>query len=935
MKHYGDITKINGAAVEPVDVICGGSPCQDLSVAGKRAGLAGERSGLFMEQIRIVKEMRKHVTELHSNGANELVRPCRYLVWENVPGAYSSNSGEDFRAVLEEICKVVDENAVIPGPPNGKWSYAGCIMGSVDGRPYSVAWRTHDAQYWGKTVRDSNTGDVLEMGTPQRRRRIALVADFGGTTAAEILFECESMPGDTEPCGTPRQAAPGDVEGGVGTTVSFQERAGKPGGGKGILIQDEHTGALNQQCGQSVCYPISTMNATRENEERRTSFGVGENNDPQFTISTAHEHAVYYDPQGCLNPWDVQSKHVQPENGVAETLYSGECRGGGGESYVMQDNTVALETSFFGASEGVAGTCKARDYKDPQIVCGAEPILLESNQNHATVQTDGVSTSLPASMGMGGGYTPMVCQQQTDENGAGFSLRSKDTQIAYGFEPGAAQRLDTENRFYEDHTPTLRAKMGDNQTAVAYGISPFASNAMLSSNPTSGIYEADTARTLDLNGGSPACNQGGMAIVETYRKTAHPQNAEQGQGYEETTVNDTLNCHDNGESRTPTLVCQQEVFENHSQDTRYRHMGDVSQPISATFGCGGNNQPFVVKEVYDASRRHSYQPLGEVCETVQAAYGTGGNNVPMVAETTGALMASGYSKLGTQEAMNGMYIVENSNWDGSQVSPTLTSNNANGGQRMPDKDNFNAVISLTTEVTPKTDENDMGFSLRGRDYKDPQAICTAVDCRCNTENENVNGTLQSKKDGGYNINSNNVARIGSVVRRLTPKECERLQGFFDDWTNLGEWTDSKGKLHKDADSCRYKALGNSIALPFWKWMAIRMAKHLPKDATMASLFDGIGGFPLSYYLAGVTPVWASEIEEFPIAVTKRHFGENGDLERFINAEPAAAFPGTTSGTYGIDRASFNQGANAKFGFSVEKELAPTVIAKGPGGVVTG
>lgn len=119
--------------------------------------------------------------------------------------------------------------------------------------------------------------------------------------------------------------------------------------------------------------------------------------------------------------------------------------------------------------------------------------------------------------------------------------------------------------------------------------------------------------------------------------------------------------------------------------------------------------------------------------------------------------------------------------------------------------------------------------------------------------------------------------INTVVRRLTPLECERLQGYPDGWTDIGEWTDSKGKKHKDADSPRYKALGNSIALPFWEWMAERMTKILKDDGienpTMASLFDGIGGFPLVYSRCGVVPVWASEIEEFPIAVTKKHFGE--------------------------------------------------------------
>lgn len=128
-----------------------------------------------------------------------------------------------------------------------------------------------------------------------------------------------------------------------------------------------------------------------------------------------------------------------------------------------------------------------------------------------------------------------------------------------------------------------------------------------------------------------------------------------------------------------------------------------------------------------------------------------------------------------------------------------------------------------------------------------------------------------KEKGGDGMND-----VSTVVRRLTPLECERLQGYPDNFTNIGEWIDSQGKKHKDADSPRYKALGNSIALPFWAWMAQRMAAYLPENATMASLFDGIGGFPLVYQACGVRPVWASEIEEFPIAVTKLRFPEEGE-----------------------------------------------------------
>lgn len=126
MKHLGDITKIHGCIVPITDVVIGGSPCQDLSVAGKRAGLAGARSGLFMEQIRIVKEMR--YADRNRGRTGQFIRP-RYMVWENVPGAFSSNKGEDFRAVLEEICRVADETTDVPGPKAGKWDTSGVILG--------------------------------------------------------------------------------------------------------------------------------------------------------------------------------------------------------------------------------------------------------------------------------------------------------------------------------------------------------------------------------------------------------------------------------------------------------------------------------------------------------------------------------------------------------------------------------------------------------------------------------------------------------------------------------------------------------------------------------------------------------------------------------------------------------------------------------------
>jgi DNA (cytosine-5)-methyltransferase 1 len=203
MKHLGDVSRIKGAEIEPVDIITFGSPCQDMSVAGKRAGLkhtaVGDeettRSGLFMEAIRIIKEMREA-----TNG----VYP-RYAIWENVPGAFSSNRGEDFRTVLEEFIRVKEKDAVMPAVPQAGWAYADCISG--DG--WSIAYRVFDAQYW---------------GVPQRRRRIYLVADFRGECAQEILFKRESLRGYFEAGRMPWQGIAADAQNCVGTAIGGVDR---------------------------------------------------------------------------------------------------------------------------------------------------------------------------------------------------------------------------------------------------------------------------------------------------------------------------------------------------------------------------------------------------------------------------------------------------------------------------------------------------------------------------------------------------------------------------------------------------------------------------------------------------------------------------------------------------------------------------------------
>lgn len=239
MKHLGNVQNVRGGEIEPVDIITFGSPCQDLSVAGKRKGLKhaenGDdettRSGLFMEAVRIIKEMREA-----TNG----VYP-RYAVWENVPGAFSSNKGEDFRTVLDELIKISEPDAVMPDVPKAGWAYADCYSG--DG--WSLAYRVFDAQYW---------------GVPQRRRRIYLVADFRGGRAGEILFEREGVRGYFAQGRTPWQTAAGNAESGIGA---------------------------------DDCIPINTMLANRHIAlGRGTGFGIGELGDKQFTISAGHSHAV-------------------------------------------------------------------------------------------------------------------------------------------------------------------------------------------------------------------------------------------------------------------------------------------------------------------------------------------------------------------------------------------------------------------------------------------------------------------------------------------------------------------------------------------------------------------------------------------------------------------------------------------------------------------
>ena len=509
MKHLGDITKINGYDAPPVNVIIGGSPCQDLSVAGKRAGLAGERSGLFMEQIRIIKEMR---TEDIKRGRKSTdIRP-RYMVWENVPGAFSSNKGQDFRAVLEETIGIVKEDkSDIPVPKNG-WHYSGIIMG--DG--FSLAWRVFDAQFW---------------GVPQRRRRIALVADFGGCTAPEILFERKSVRGYTPPSRT---------------------------------------------------------------------------------------------------PWE--------------------------------DFAAALAKRFGGAD------------------------------NHNA-------------------------------------------------EPGTIN--------------------------VAYSFDSLSSNSMKSKNPYSGCRKINISKTLDTTIPDPSKNQGGIAIVYDARGNGDGQ------------IAPTMTGDHNGHISDYTTLCVRERCGCEGGGKGVLIQNNKSRTLAA------NNDQFILHPIVCMATQQGGAEIrtDDKSPTLTAAAGMSRNNQPVIAIDRAAFNRG-----------------ENAQYD--------------------------------FEVS----ENGVNSTLIA---KGPSAVCE------------------------------------STVRRLTPLECERLQGFPDGWTDIGEYIDTNGKKRKTSDSARYRALGNSIALPSWVWVLERLSYCCGADRTMASLFDGIGGFPLIWEMLNGqgTCLWASEIEEFPIAVTKYHFCE--------------------------------------------------------------
>ena len=293
VQHFGDVSKLNGAELPPVDVVTFGSPCQDMSVAGKRNGLDGSRSGLFHVAVKIIREMR-----CATNGEYP-----KFIVWENVEGAYSSNSGEDFRTVLEEICQIKESDIFIPRPPD-KWTKSGEILGEN----FSVAWRTLDAQYW---------------GVPQRRKRIYLVADFDGQRAGSILFESEGLSGYSAESIRAWQGTACRAEKGSGTTICLCDQ-----GGERIDVLEDKTATLRAEAHHPPCILESAGFCTEHSAKSRS---IGYESEKSPTLRARVVPAAI-----TLENHPADSRIKISDDNICQTLTS-RCGTGGGNVPLLME----------------------------------------------------------------------------------------------------------------------------------------------------------------------------------------------------------------------------------------------------------------------------------------------------------------------------------------------------------------------------------------------------------------------------------------------------------------------------------------------------------------------------------------------------------------------------------------------------------------------
>lgn len=541
MKHYGDISQMDGGKIEPVDIITFGSPCTDMSVAGKRAGLDGRQSVLFYQAIRIIKEMR-----CATNG-----KYPRYCVWENVPGAFSSNSGEDFKAVLEAIIGITEPDIQVPMPEKKRWPYADCYMGDR----WSVAYRVLDAQYW---------------GVPQRRKRIYLVADFTGRRAFDILFKSEGLSGYSAQGFRTWQRTACGVENRLGAT-GFDGYNGE--------LTGDISSTLGVNCGMST-----GRNGVVLNDQGGNRMDITDEITATLRAEAHHPPCVL-ESAGFCTEHSAQSHGIGYEEETAPTLRAG-----------VVPAAVALEN--------------------------------HPTDSRVKISDNGKVQTLTSRMGTGGNNVPLVMKIRSGCEGGGKGALIQENKSATLscnndqtlFEPcnwDGQKVAPTPTAHNADCNQCMPDKNHFNYVSEAYGICSKDSNSMKSDNPHSGIYKADTSRTLDGNGGNPGCNQGGIAVVESHAIQGsmigrNEKNDPQGDGINED-VSFTLNTVDRHAVYTMTTGSFAQVAEDKAPTVLAR---DYKDPTAVCYGIG--------RDTFNQGKNAKFSPsFSEEVQPTMVAKGPG------------------------------------------------------------------------------------------------------------------------------------------------------------------------------------------------------------------------------------------------------------------------------------------------------------------------
>ena len=753
VKHYGDVSAISGADLPPVDIITFGSPCQDMSIAGKRDGLDGSRSSLFYEAIRIVKEMR-----CKTNGEKP-----RFIVWENVPGAFSSNKGQDFKAVLEAVIGVKEPAASVPAPEKKGWPDADYYVG--DG--WSVAYRVLDAQWW---------------GVPQRGKRVYLVADFADQSASKVLFESEGVSRYSAEGFRAWQRAAAGAESGTGE-AGFSGAGGRiclnDQGGRQMDVSQDVTGTLRaEEHGHQPCVLEAAGFCTEHSADAR-SIGYEEERSPTLRAGVVPAAIA-------LENHPADSRVKISEDGKVQTLTSRCGTGGGNVPMVMDAVENSVESPVKEVENSPAVTLKIRSGCE-----GGGKGAIWQEEKSATLGCNNDQTV----------FIPFV--KGTRPNSQSEVPTWKQGEVA-----------NTLNTF----------DIGEqrcNELAVkAYGVCSKASHSMMSDNPHSGFYEAETSRTLDRSGGDPTCNQGGLCICEPVVCV------DQGGGKLNCTVDEQV---------APPLACTHggapAVAFAQNQRDEIRDLGDKSAALAAEPGM--KQQTFVA------------QP-----EEVTAFHVNQRNELIDLHGKSGALMATRSDQMQTfvlQGNMIGRKDENGPQGDGVNEDVCFTLDATDRHAVCAPEDVYamttGSYMQVAKEVAP---------TLMARDYKDPTTIAPAPHL-----NEGVMGTVATgAHPSGFNgqdvfndrlVIDNPEAQptpVTYTVRRLTPTECARLQGFPDWWCRdlgtedpteeeLAFWADvfethrkivthaKKPKTEKQirkwladpyTDSAEYRIWGNGICL---------------------------------------------------------------------------------------------------------------------------